>query len=132
MHNDTCSTSLLSFTLLTWNFFDFTDYQNRSSKKGFCMYASNFKKGSSRVRACFIGMFFLCACTTSVIEFSHLLLFEGIDVIWAGGSLRSSRDVSAAISSVSLAIISYSTCDDGYIVLFDVLQPRVEHSSLQL
>ena len=111
--NDTFSTSLLSFTLLTSNFFDFTDYQNRSSKKGFCVYASNFKKRSSRVRACFMEMLFLCVGATLVTEFSHLLVFEGIDVLSAGGSLRSGRDVSAARFSVSFAIISYSTCDDG-------------------
>jgi len=113
MHNDTFSTSLLSFMSLIWNFFHFTDYKDRSSRRGCCIYFFNFKKRSSRVRAGFIGMIFPCVCIASVADFSHLPFFEGIDVISAVGSLKSSRDVSAVRPSAGLAIISYSISDNG-------------------
>ena len=65
------------------------------------------------MRAGFIGMIFPCVCIASVADFSHLPFFEGIDVISAVGSLKSSRDVSAVRPSAGLAIISYSISDNG-------------------
>ena len=96
------------------------------------MYVFNFERRTSKLRNGFLIVICLCVCTTSITDFSRLLSFEDIEEISAGGSLKSSRVVSAARSSASLAKNSYSTCDKNYPALFDVVQPRVEYISLQL